>query len=50
MTRKEFLRFIAEAGAILDPPAQPIAPHDDRRSDATDPAQKSKPADSDSVR
>ena len=49
MTRKEFLRFIAEAGAILDPPAEPIPP-DDRRTDAADAAQKSKPADSDSVR
>jgi hypothetical protein len=49
MTRKEFLRFIAEAGAILDPPAEPI-PHDDTPPDAGDAAQKSKPADSDSVR
>jgi hypothetical protein len=50
MTRKEFLRFIAEAGAALDPPVPPSAPRDDPPADRADPAQKSKPAESDSVR
>jgi len=49
MTRKEFLRYIAEAGLLLDPPAEPRAPADEGTAEQP-PDQKSNPADSDSVR
>jgi len=49
MTRKEFLRYIAEAHLVLDPRAEPQPPAEEGAAEQP-PDQKSNPADSDSVR